>query len=105
MKKELKLRRFVNQAILILRFEAYQNIVQIGGLRPKDHPAASHKIIHNYKTLREMFETAGFEVRLLEYYDENGIFRDNEWDGADRIIFRSKNMTREIKEISSFSHQ
>ena len=70
--------------------EAYQNIVQIGGPGPKDHPAASHKIVHNYKTLRAMFETAGFEVRLLEYCDENGIFHDNEWEGADGIIFRSK---------------
>ena len=70
--------------------EAYQNIVKIGGPGPKDHPAASHKIVHNYKTLRAMFETAGFEVRLLEYCVENGIFYNNEWDGADGIIFRSK---------------
>ena len=37
-----------------------------------------------------MFETAGCEVRLLEYCDENGIFHANEWEGADGIIFRSK---------------
>mgnify|MGYP006369383217 CR=1 FL=1 len=64
--------------------------MQIGGPGPKDHPAASHKIVHNYKTLREMFVFAGFEVRLLEYCDENGIFHYKQWYGADDIIFQSK---------------
>ena len=68
----------------------YQNIVQIGGPGPKDHPAASHKIVHNYKTLTKMFETAGFEVVLLEYCDENGKFYYNEWDANSGVIFRSK---------------
>ncbi|TXR58804.1 SAM-dependent methyltransferase [Bacillus sp. AY18-3] len=72
------------------RDEAYQNIVQIGGPGPKDHPAASHKIVHNYKTLTKMFEIAGFEVVLLEYCDENGQFYYKEWDANDGVIFRSK---------------
>ncbi|PEE15432.1 SAM-dependent methyltransferase [Bacillus cereus] len=72
------------------RDEAYQNIVQIGGPGPKDHPAANHKIVHNYKTLTKMFEIAGFEVVLLEYCDENGQFYYNEWDANDGVIFRSK---------------
>jgi predicted SAM-dependent methyltransferase len=69
--------------------DSYQNIVKIGGPGPKDHPAASHKIVHNYKTLKQMFETAGFEINLLEYCDEEGNFHHNEWDGADGVIFRS----------------
>lgn len=68
----------------------YQNIVKVGGPGPKDHPAASHKIIHNYKTLSKMFESAGFEANLLEYCDENGIFHYNDWDGSKGVIFRSK---------------
>ncbi|MGE1126137.1 class I SAM-dependent methyltransferase [Bacillus wiedmannii] len=72
------------------RDEAYQNIVQIGGPGPKDHPAASHKIVHNYKTLTKMFEIAGFEVVSLEYCDENGQFYYKEWDANDGVIFRSK---------------
>ncbi|WP_305927555.1 class I SAM-dependent methyltransferase [Bacillus mycoides] len=72
------------------RDEAYQNIVQIGGPGPKDHPAASHKIVHNYKTLTKMFEIAEFEVVLLEYCDENGQFYYTEWDANDGVIFRSK---------------
>ena len=70
--------------------EAYQQIVQIGGPGPKDHPAASHKIVHTYQTLHNMFERAGFEVNLLEYCDEDGIFHENEWSGEDGVIFRSK---------------
>lgn len=72
------------------RDETYQNIVQIGGPGPKDHPAASHKIVHNYKTLTKMFEIAGFEVVLLEYCDENGQFYYTKWDANDGVIFRSK---------------
>ncbi|WP_377865622.1 class I SAM-dependent methyltransferase [Bacillus sp. R86525] len=72
------------------RDEAYQNIVQIDGPGPKDHPAASHKIVHNYKTLTKIFEIAGFEVVLLEYCDGNGQFYYNEWDANDGVIFRSK---------------
>ncbi|WRP07539.1 SAM-dependent methyltransferase [Rossellomorea aquimaris] len=70
--------------------ESYQRIVQVGGPGPKDHPAAGHKVVHNYQTLTKMFETAGFEVTLLEYFDEEGKFHQNHWDGADGVIFRSK---------------
>ncbi len=70
--------------------ESYQNIVQVGGPGPLDHPAASHKIVFNYKTLTKMFETVGYEVKLLEYCDEEGKFHQNEWHGAEGIIFRSK---------------
>lgn len=68
----------------------YQNIVKVGGPGPKDHPAASHKIVHNYKSLTQMFETAGFEVTLLEYCDESGTFYYSEWDANDGVIYRSK---------------
>ncbi|MFC7785344.1 MULTISPECIES: methyltransferase domain-containing protein [unclassified Rossellomorea] len=70
--------------------ESYQHIVQVGGPGPKDHPAAGHKIVYNYHTLTKMFETAGFKVTLLEYFDEEGTFHQNHWDGADGVIFRSK---------------
>ncbi|OZM57584.1 SAM-dependent methyltransferase [Lottiidibacillus patelloidae] len=72
------------------RNEEYQIIVRVGGPGPKDHPAASHKIVHNYKTLTEMFEEAGFEVKMLEYFDEAGDFHENTWDGKEGVIFRSK---------------
>ncbi|MDN4595242.1 class I SAM-dependent methyltransferase [Polycladomyces subterraneus] len=67
----------------------YQRIVQVGGPGPKDHPAASHKIVYNYRTLTQMFEEAGFETSLLEYCDENGQFHYRHWDPDDGKIFRS----------------
>jgi predicted SAM-dependent methyltransferase len=69
--------------------EAYQNIVKIGGPGPKDHPAASHKIVHTYHSLCTMFEEAGYTVQLLEYCDENGKFHSNNWDETKGFIYRS----------------
>jgi predicted SAM-dependent methyltransferase len=71
--------------------EEYQNIVKIGGPGPIDHPAASHKIVHNYRTLTKLFEDTGFKVNLLEYCDEAGNFHFEDWNPQDGVIFRSKN--------------
>jgi len=38
----------------------------------------------------DLFESAGLEVELLEYCDEDGTFYQQDWDGADGVIFRSK---------------
>ncbi len=62
--------------------EWYQNLVQIGGPGPSDHPAASHKIVHDYKSLREMLISAGFNVTLLEYCDEEGLFHYRYWNNG-----------------------
>lgn len=70
--------------------EWYQNIVKIGGPGPRDHPVASHKIVHTYQSLRSMFEEAGYNVQLLEYCDEKGIFHYNDWNEAEGFIYRSK---------------
>ncbi|WP_225218731.1 class I SAM-dependent methyltransferase [Fictibacillus norfolkensis] len=67
----------------------YQMGVQIGGPGPKDHPAASHKIVHNYKTITSMFRKAGFSVTLLEYFDEKGDFHTQNWDESEGFIYRS----------------
>lgn len=69
--------------------EEYQRIVQVGGPGPADHPAASHKIVHNYRSLKSMFESAGFAVQLLEHCDEAGEFHFEDWDPALGVIFRS----------------
>lgn len=45
--------------------EEYQRGVQIGGPGPVDHPAASHKIVHNFRSITSMFNAAGFKVSLL----------------------------------------
>jgi predicted SAM-dependent methyltransferase len=69
--------------------EWYQNLVQVGGPGPIDHAAASHKIVHNYQTLTDMFTKAGFEVELLEYCDKTGKFHFNEWNPEDGFVYRS----------------
>jgi predicted SAM-dependent methyltransferase len=67
----------------------YQNKVKIGGPGPKDHPAASHKIVYNYRLFEELFASAGFEVDLLEYCDERGRFHFHQWSLNDGPIYRS----------------
>jgi predicted SAM-dependent methyltransferase len=78
--------------------EEYQDIVKIGGPGPKDHPAASHKIVHTYQSIIPMFEAAGFKVDLLEYCDENGGFYFNEWDEKQGFIYRSKRFDHRNKD-------
>ena len=51
--------------------------------------ADDHKILYNYKTLAQCLENAGFQVDLLEYWDEQGEFHFKEWDKEDGFIRRS----------------
>jgi len=69
--------------------EWYQNMVQVGGPGPIDHPAATHKIVYDYETFSEVFQKAGFEVSLLEYCDNNGDFHYTYWNESDGRIGRS----------------
>lgn len=67
----------------------YLRCVQVGGPGPADHPAAGHQVLYTYRTLPDVFESTGFTVRLLEYWDEQGHFHFNDWDPADGLIYRS----------------
>jgi len=69
--------------------ERFQNMIQIGGPGPADHPAASHKIVYDYRTFAEVFTEAGFAVNLLEYCDGDGVFHYTYWNEADGMIGRS----------------
>ena len=60
-----------------------------GGTGDINHPAYSHKVFYDYRTLIEIFERIGFKVDLLEYCDENGRFHFNYWSPDDGIIGRS----------------
>ena len=71
------------------RNEWYQNMVRIGGPGAVDHPAYTHKIVYDYKKLKAVFESAGFDVELLEYCDENGAFHYKYWNEHDGKIGRS----------------
>ena len=71
------------------RNEWYQGIVKVGGNGDPKHPAYTHKIVYDYKTLCTAFEKAGFIVDLLEYCDENGTFHYKYWNELDGKIGRS----------------
>lgn len=67
----------------------YQRTVQIGGPGPVDHPAATHKVVYDYRTLPPLFEEAGLTVQLLEWWDEDGMFHAELWDEREGFIYRS----------------
>jgi predicted SAM-dependent methyltransferase len=85
--------------------EWYQNMVQVGGPGPIDHPASGHKIVYNYKQFVEVFKKAGFKVDLLEYCDENNKFHYTYWNEEDGKIGRSyrfdtRNTEKRLKMVS-----
>ncbi len=66
--------------------EEYINRVKPKGSGPG---ADDHKVLYNYKTLSNIFFSAGFNVKLLEYWDENGQFHYTGWDAEGGLIRRS----------------
>jgi predicted SAM-dependent methyltransferase len=59
-------------------------------VRPEAEIPNDHKVLYTYKTLRELFERSGFQVRLYEYFDEAGTFHCRDWDQKAGTIWRSK---------------
>lgn len=70
--------------------EQYQKVVAVGG----SGSAADHKIVFNYRSLCDVFESAGFDVQLLEWWDEQGQFHYKDWDAAQGLIYRSRRFDR-----------
>ena len=64
----------------------YIENIRVDGIGPG---AKDHKVLYTYKTLKNLFESVGYEVHLLEYYDENGQFHSKNWDSKDGMIYRS----------------
>lgn len=64
---------------------SYKERAKIGG----PGPASTHKVFYDFKTLKSLFEKAGFSVDLLEYCDEKGRFHFNDWKKEDGHIERS----------------
>jgi len=64
----------------------YINSVMPGGCGPG---ADDHKVLYDYKTLSRTISEAGFEIELLEYFDESGRFMFNDWDPSAGMIHRS----------------
>lgn len=67
--------------------KAYIEHVRPGGIGPG---AEDHKILYNYKIMKDRLEKVGFKVDLLEYWDENGEFHFVNWSDDGGRIIRSK---------------
>jgi predicted SAM-dependent methyltransferase len=52
--------------------------------------ADDHKILYNYKIMKDRLEKIGFEVELLEYWDEFGQFNFIDWSNDGGRVERSK---------------
>jgi predicted SAM-dependent methyltransferase len=65
----------------------YIDCVRVGG---SGAGADDHKVLYNCDSFGGLFEQAGFEVALLEYFDSAGAFHAVEWDPAGGMIHRSK---------------
>jgi predicted SAM-dependent methyltransferase len=70
--------------------DAGASVVAPGSTSHDDGNAANHKALYTYRTLRSVFESAGFRVVLYEYFDEAGTFHCQDWDRKAGTIWRSK---------------
>jgi predicted SAM-dependent methyltransferase len=52
--------------------------------------ADDHKILYNYKSMIEKLKKVGFDVQLLEYWDESGKFHFVDWTDKGGHIRRSR---------------
>jgi len=64
----------------------YVDHVKPGGTGPGSE---DHHFLYTYRTLVKLLEAAGFEVCLLEWFDEAGTFHFREWDPNDGLVCRS----------------
>lgn len=60
--------------------------VKPGGYGPG---ADDHKVLYNCRTLSALLENAGYKVRLLEWFDEQGKFHHEDWNAKDGFVMRS----------------
>lgn len=60
--------------------------------------ADDHKVLYNYESLSDALQQVGFQVRLLEYFDEDRKFHKNDWDPKDGMIRRSADFDSRNKE-------
>jgi len=64
----------------------YIDHVKPGGTGPE---CEDHRVLYTYRALFELLEAAGFEVCLLEWFDEEGRFHFREWHPDDGFVYRS----------------
>jgi len=52
--------------------------------------ADDHKLLYTHESLAARFTEVGFEVQLLEYFDERGEFHSIDWDPLNGFVLRSR---------------
>jgi predicted SAM-dependent methyltransferase len=62
-----------------------------------------HKVLYTHETLVKLFESAGFRVELLEYFDAAGTFHSRPWDVAQGKIRRSERFYKRKYNVSDLS--
>jgi len=69
----------------------HSDLKYIDDVKPGGKGAGSddHKVLYNYKTLSECLSKAGFKIKLLEWFDEDGEFHFENWSESDGLITRS----------------
>jgi predicted SAM-dependent methyltransferase len=72
----------------------------IEGVRPGGSGAGAHdhKLLYNHESFRQLFESAGFQVEPLEYFDLAGQFHAVDWDPSQGKIDRSKRFDERNKD-------
>jgi predicted SAM-dependent methyltransferase len=70
--------------------EGYIDAVKVNGSGPG---AEDHKVLYTIDTLRPVLEAAGFVVKPLEYFDEDGNFHAVSWLDDNGRVIRSRRYT------------
>jgi predicted SAM-dependent methyltransferase len=52
--------------------------------------ATDHKVLYTAESLTALVSETGFEPRLLEYFDRDGVFHETPWDPEAGMIRRSR---------------
>ena len=66
--------------------ELYIEWVRPGGIGPGSD---DHHALYDFESLSRVFQSAGFEVELLEYHDREGEFHATSWDPELGMVERS----------------
>lgn len=60
--------------------------------------ADDHRLLYNHESFGRLFESAGFQLELLEYFDSSGQFHAVDWDPALGKIDRSQRFDERNKD-------
>ena len=51
--------------------------------------ASDHQVLYNHQSFSRLFRGAGFDVRLIEYFDQRGEFHTADWDVEKGLVRRT----------------